>query len=889
MKQAEMTISKRLPAQTDLNYEELRAEGIAHIEKLAGKIWTDYNVHDPGITILELLCYAITDLGFRIDHPVEDLVAEEENNNSAMHEKFFSAKKILTTCPLTEFDYRKLFIDLDGVRNAWMLKNEEVVMHLDCKGKWEEDADSFGVLSYEPLPEGTEKEQFNIRGLYDILIDFDKEIQDIEDETERNQKKSEVEELVVKTFHSNRNLCEDLIEVKEVPIEKVKLCMEIELEPEAKAEEVHADILFEVYQYFNPPVMFYSLEEMLEKKDDGGAKRTVDQVFETPMLNYGFIDDVELEASDLCREVRASDLIAIIMNIDGVKLVKEFFMSRSDGDFFADNAWLLKFYGDSLPDLDLDQSVINYQKQQLPIQLKEDEALVLFRTLVAALEASLKNKSMEDVPMPEGQFRTLAKYRSIQLDFPDTYGINAVGLPDSVTTARKSQALQLKGYLLFFDQLLALYMKQLSNVKDLLTADDTVRKTYFSQAVHDVIGIDHLTGTKGQREQQVELLTAQHDPYYERKNRLLDHLIARFAERFGEFSFLMRELYGDSAEDAIIRHKVKFLQDYPEISRCRAHAFDYYNPDVALWDTDNVSGLQKRVARLVGIRDYRRRNLSSLPYEIYQEVDTDGIEEWRWRIFGHGDSILLSSSMHYPDVDAAYEEMWIAVILGWTRNNYEVKPTEDGEQYYFNIIDQSGEVVGRRIQYFDTEEEAEQAIEEAIEFLYGKVAEDGMYVIEHVLLRPAANPIPDPQMFLPVCVDADCTSCGPIDPYTFRISVILPGWTQRLKNVDFRKYIEKVIRLELPAHIMARICFVGREQMVDFESCYRHWLETNHKWVNLSKGDKKEFYTEYADALDKFIKCLNSVHTIYSEGTLSDCSDTDANRIILNRTNLGTT
>lgn len=889
MKESEMTISKKLPVETDLNYNKLREEGIARIEKLAGKIWTDYNVHDPGVTILELLCYAITDLGYRIDHPVEDLVAESENNSSAMHEKFFSAKTVLTTCPLTEYDYRKIFIDLDGVRNAWMRINRNIAMHLDCKGKWEEDADSFGVLSYEPFPAETQQKSFILQGLYDILVDFDKEIQDIDDDTERDTKKQEVIDLVTSTYHKNRNLCEDLINVKEVPVEKVKLCIEIELDPEAKAEEVHAEILFEVYQYFNPPVMFYSLDEMLDKTNEDGSAKTIDQIYETPILNYGFIDDAELEASGLCREVRASDLIALIMGIDGVNLVKEFFMSRSTGDFIADNAWILKFYGDSLPDLDLDLSVINYQKELIPIQLKEEKALVLYRAMVAALEAALKTKTMADVPMPEGQYRELAAYRSIQLDFPDTYGINEVGLPDAATTARKSQALQLKGYLLFFDQMLALYMKQLTHVKDLLTADDSVAKTYFSQAVHDVIGIDQLMGAKAQRELKTETLVGDHDPYHSRKNKLLDHLIARFAERFGEFSFLMRELYGDSAEDAIIRHKVKFLQDYPEISRCRAHAFDYFNPDATMWDTDNVSGLQKRVARLTGMRDYRRRNLSSVPYEIYQEIDEDGIDEWRWRIFAEGDGIVLSSSMHYHEKDAAYEEMWLAVILGWTRNHYEVKPTEDGEQFYFNIVDESGEVVGRRIQYFDTEEEVEAAVNDTIDYLYGKVAEDGMYVIEHILLRPESSPAPGVQMFLPVCVDADCTTCGPFDPYSFRISVILPGWTQRLKNIDFRKFIDKIIRLETPAHIMPRICFIGWEQMKDFEACYKEWLETNHYWINLVEAEKEAYYNTYAAALEKFIKCLNSVHTIYPEGTLSDCSDADANRIILNRTNLGTT
>ena len=49
-----------------MDYAFLRQEGIRHLERMAGQLWTDFNVHDPGITILEQVCYAITDLGYRI-------------------------------------------------------------------------------------------------------------------------------------------------------------------------------------------------------------------------------------------------------------------------------------------------------------------------------------------------------------------------------------------------------------------------------------------------------------------------------------------------------------------------------------------------------------------------------------------------------------------------------------------------------------------------------------------------------------------------------------------------------------------------------------------------------------------------------------------------------
>ena len=49
-----MKISRQKPPEKSLDYEFLRGGGLKHIEELSSRIWTDYNVHDPGITTLEL-------------------------------------------------------------------------------------------------------------------------------------------------------------------------------------------------------------------------------------------------------------------------------------------------------------------------------------------------------------------------------------------------------------------------------------------------------------------------------------------------------------------------------------------------------------------------------------------------------------------------------------------------------------------------------------------------------------------------------------------------------------------------------------------------------------------------------------------------------------------
>jgi len=72
-----------------MDYEFLRKKGLKLIEKLASKIWTDYNTHDPGISLLELLSYAITDLGYRTNFDLKDIITSDPNS------KIPSAKKFL--------------------------------------------------------------------------------------------------------------------------------------------------------------------------------------------------------------------------------------------------------------------------------------------------------------------------------------------------------------------------------------------------------------------------------------------------------------------------------------------------------------------------------------------------------------------------------------------------------------------------------------------------------------------------------------------------------------------------------------------------------------------------------------------------------------------------
>ena len=58
----------------------------------------------------------------------------------------------------------------------------------------------------------------------------------------------------------------------------------------------------------------------------------MDEIFEGPQLDNGFIEDEQLESTNLRRTLYTSDIINILMDIPGVKAVKNFALTRYNED-----------------------------------------------------------------------------------------------------------------------------------------------------------------------------------------------------------------------------------------------------------------------------------------------------------------------------------------------------------------------------------------------------------------------------------------------------------------------------------------------------------------------------------------------------------------------------
>ncbi|MCK5370762.1 MAG: hypothetical protein KAQ62_19495, partial [Cyclobacteriaceae bacterium] len=119
---------------------------------------------------------------------------------------------------------------------------------------------------------------------------------------------------------------------------------------------------------------------------------SVDEIFEGPALDHGFIDNIELEKADRKKFIHVSDLIQIIMDIEGVIAVKTIQIANipqdnEDGLIESKSVkWCLQlaFEQNYVPRLSLLDSKITFYKDQLPLRASS----TIVEELIDALEDS---------------------------------------------------------------------------------------------------------------------------------------------------------------------------------------------------------------------------------------------------------------------------------------------------------------------------------------------------------------------------------------------------------------------------------------------------------------------------------------------------------------------
>lgn len=534
-----------------LDYARLREEGLRLLGRLAGAQWTDFNVHDPGVTILEQLCYAITDLAYRIEHPMADLLAGGEAA-LALH----SPASAMSCDPVTQSDLRKLVLDVDGVLGAWAEPPGEPELPLFYHQGSEE-------LRFQAEASDVDARPVQIRGLHQVRVtthDADRAFA-----------------AIASRLHARRALCEDftLASFNQHP---VWIRARIEVGPVEDPGAVMADVLAQIAAYLESPVRFTT-----EADARTGGSRS-EELFDGPALDHGFVLE---ELPRLRRSVRVSDLIHAIMDVSGVRAVPLLELASSSGGPWE--RWMLAIPAGYTAIL-APASEIRLLRAGLALRVAVEDGLERLEERRLAGQAAVRPIGEHGEATRAGRDRNIGRYRSIQHDLPAAFGVGALGLTGAAPAERRAQALQLKAYLLLFDQLLANAFSQLAHAGGLLSPGmdrpGSRPQTYFEQAIADpALGLDEVLGGSGLESQESESAAI------ERRNRFLGHLLARFAEQVGDHA---------ADRSALLDDRRAFLRDVARIGRSRGCGYDLID------EGGGPSGFEQRLRLKLGLREQPR-------------------------------------------------------------------------------------------------------------------------------------------------------------------------------------------------------------------------------------------------------------------------------------------
>lgn len=801
------SISAAAPDNKGLDYTWLKLEGTELIQQLAGNIWTDYNEHDPGVTSLEQLCYALTDMSYRAEFPLDSLLIDPRSGRiDTRRQALFVPRRILPCNPFTQNDYRKLIVDrVEGVANAW--------------------------LTPQPMltPDA-------VNGLYDIALyapGADPCACDEEFQPEAIKLRTE------RVYCRHRNLCEDVhsIHVLEPLVTRVSAVATID--DGRTPESVLAALLFNLGNFLAPELRRRPLDSLL------AAGMTTDAIFNGPLLRHGFISDDQLLPK--ATQIPVSSIIRVMVRTPGVAGLRDVSVRVGDTEHAYTSGETIPVPDKNIPQLDTRPGRNGYSIQlyRKGVELKPDPARVQreLDRLWSDYRRTypLTPQYLQHFAVPQGAYRDVRSYYSVQNQYPNTYGINANGLPDNPTPARQAQAKQLKGYLLVYDQLFANFLAQLSHVKDLFSTERNLERTYFyhylDRLVPDVEPLlrpDYHPG--------LAAIVRSQDPVIQRRNRFLDFLLALYGEALGApFAGERREdAQSPAAGQQELDAKLALLHRLVASTHSRGRGFDY----LASASPVNIAGMEIKCRIQLGMDEpYPQDDVfAELSIEI---VDSDA-EASIGRPLGDNvdfieENVTVSSSadgaLRPARDDAVHpsplrghnvtmEFMRAAAVPG----NFRIGslPGSDGITVVCKSLDQTRwHFVGRYADHQRAHIVVDQLL--ALTSALDRHARQ-LYIVEHTLLRfgrddSGSDELEDEQH------DAEPDGRDPF-VYSFTITAVLPRSDDLVDDQDYRTWVHEVVRQNAPAHIVVDYCFLRFRQMRHFKTLYDAW-----RWA-LRRGDR---------------------------------------------------
>ncbi len=581
------------PLPINRNFKALKDLGLAYIQRHAGTQWTNLNESDPGVTILEQVCYALTELGYCNDFPIEDILTRP-NGKLMLENQFFTPEEILTTAPVTTNDYIKYLIDgVEYITNAVII----------------------------PFPDTP----YNLNS-YQVYLQIEKDIAENE-EAVKNCCKSAFYYL-----NKSRNIGELFLMPQALQPKTYFISGYINLNISKGLNAIIKSIQNHIRQSVFPDITTKGYTQLATKGID------VNDIFNGPLLKTGWIPDTELVSKkNALTTITLSTIITECISVSSAAITS---FDDENGVYSqvstTDNEIL---YIDLITSLNNGSLKLYYKGKELSLLASENEG---YKILIPDNNILPGAGQEVQTTVPKGRYRDINSYYSIQNTFPEIYAVGENAVHHNTPQAQIAQSRQLKGYLTLFDQVLANQFSQLANVGNLFSFKNTITgipsqreeyyavqdafqklhpeypvpylsfsATYFYQTLYDIPNIRPLlkdnnvfnfsTDIEPPKQKEENSWNAyKHDPYnayswglmqlmedeednLTRRNTILDHLLARHGESPEIItSILDGTIYsGNHIKDQVI-FKSLYLQNLDLLFYNRQKGYNYQEADKIL-------------------------------------------------------------------------------------------------------------------------------------------------------------------------------------------------------------------------------------------------------------------------------------------------------------------
>jgi len=875
---APKSIPRRNPDADALSYEQLVTRGVTLAQALSGRVWTDYNAHDPGLTLLEQLCFALTELVHRADFPIPDHLADVHGRLDADLLALPPAASAYPCRPTTADDYRRLLIDRVGQRDGGSASHGG----LD---------DALPALAPDA-----------IGGLWTLALRpaIDDAGADI-----HARLAAEARGL----WLAQRNLGEDLAaEIAMVEPVDVALAAVVEIGGARDPAEIAAQIYVDCARYIANRPARRTQAEML------AAGATVEALFTGPEMRHGVIDFGDAAEADW--RPRIGRLREIVAAVEGVREVLGLRLVSPGGD--ANGADPLDACGPGkaprlcVPGVDATGAapgvVLRRLGKTLDLSRADIDAFIRDQRNSRLARRGTASGSVAGLTeLPPGRFRRLDAYRSVAFELPEIYGVGPRGLPamsGSIPTTptdaggrpgalapaeRRAAATQLKAYLALFDQVIAHGLGRLQQARELFSvglqgATGPNEPRLDNDALPGIEALYRAPPDDASAPVRLDAARA-----LDRKHRALDHLLALQGESHRQNSLrqFLGHLWPAQRDQLLIENKRDYLKAILTLARDRAAGFDYSRPSWNRADNDgadgdgddNASALTRRVGLLIGFRPQGTRSLVRAVKRRFVSLVADDDTAAAGTVVtatpAEFDATMPATAALTPDaISAEQARGYLRELLGRRRRpfaldafargcdpaNYRIGrplgPKLPGGATAYRVLLKGSRSWRAFGAFADPREAARAAMSLRGRLLALNDASEGLHLIEHVLLRPEGDSDEHAALWATVTPagDAEATAAA---FYSQRLTVAFPAWGVRCGDPAFRAFAAETLDCTCPAHLLPTVRWLDVDAMRRLELALALWLRSRRRWVRSLDGDRSGTSGEVARTIDRNRRAMN--------------------------------